>query len=601
MIVRLCTLIIALSLMLMASCGGGGGFLAGGGIGGTGISNGTVTAFASVFVNGVEFDTTNATFTRNGQPATESDFSVGEVVTVAGTFNVDGNTGTARRVTYRANVSGAVSEAPNVVSSRIKVLGQTVMVTPSTVFENFAALTDVSAGNVLEVSGFTNADGSVIATYIVKRQNAFVPGASVSQVRGFVTALNEANMTFTLDGLTVNYSAPQMMNGILANGRFVEVSSNENVINGELAADTVNVVDPVPGIKSGDALNTEGVVSRFASPTDFSVGGQRVITTPETTFEDGGVADLGLNVALEVAGQVNASDVLVAARIVFRQPENTFEVGGIALAVNASAGTVTVQSVGSGAIEVATDSRTKFTDNSALGLQSFGLADIGTGDQVQITAFRSGNTITAIRLERESSVNNSALPPVIGTPPPDMGIPPDTGTPPPVPDAGTPLPPDVGILPPNTGNLPPDNGAPPPNTGTPPPDVGAPPPDVGIPPPDTGIPPDTGTPPPSTGMPPPDTGAPAPDMGAPPPNTGTPPPDVGAPPPDTGTPPPDTGTPPPDIGAPPPDTGMPPPSTGTPSPNIGTPPPDAGALPLDTGTPLSDSGSSLNPGGSPAA
>ncbi|HKF93893.1 MAG TPA: DUF5666 domain-containing protein [Gammaproteobacteria bacterium] len=553
MIVRLCTLIIALSLMLMASCGGGGGFLAGGGIGGTGISNGTVTAFASVFVNGVEFDTTNATFTRNGQPATESDFSVGEVVTVAGTFNVDGTTGTARRVTYRANVSGAVTEAPNVVSGRIKVLGQTVTVTPSTVFENFAALTDVSPGNVLEVSGFTNADGSVIATYIVKRQNAFVPGASVSQVRGFVTDLNEANMTFTLDGLTVNYSAPQMMNGILANGRFVEVSSNENVINGELAADTVNVVDPVPGIKSGDALNTEGVVSRFASPTDFSVGGQRVITTPDTTFEDGGVADLGLNVALEVAGQVNANDVLVAARIVFRQPENTFEVGGIALAVNASAGTVTVQSVGSGAIEVATDSRTKFTDNSELGLQSFGLTDIGTADQVQITAFRSGNTVTAIRLERESSVNNSALPPVIGTPPPDIGIPPDTGTPPPVPDTDTPLPPDVGILPPTTGTPPPDNSAPPPNTGTPPPDVGAPPPD-----------------------------------------TGTPPPDVGAPPPDTGTPLPDTG-------APPPDTGMPPSSMGTPSPNIGTPPPDAGTLPLDTGTPLSDSGSSLNPGGSPAA
>ena len=45
----------------LTSCGGGGGAsLAEGGIGGTGISQGPVTGFGSIIVNGVHFDTTGA-------------------------------------------------------------------------------------------------------------------------------------------------------------------------------------------------------------------------------------------------------------------------------------------------------------------------------------------------------------------------------------------------------------------------------------------------------------------------------------------------------------------------------------------------------------
>ncbi|MCU7855552.1 MAG: hypothetical protein KZQ79_07650, partial [Candidatus Thiodiazotropha sp. (ex Lucinoma borealis)] len=48
------------------SCGGGGGSqVADGGIGGTGVSMGRVTGFGSIFVNGIEFETDNASFTVN--------------------------------------------------------------------------------------------------------------------------------------------------------------------------------------------------------------------------------------------------------------------------------------------------------------------------------------------------------------------------------------------------------------------------------------------------------------------------------------------------------------------------------------------------------
>ena len=47
---------------LTSSCGGGGGGgdVAGGGLSGTGVSSGAITNFGSIFVNGVEFETSGA-------------------------------------------------------------------------------------------------------------------------------------------------------------------------------------------------------------------------------------------------------------------------------------------------------------------------------------------------------------------------------------------------------------------------------------------------------------------------------------------------------------------------------------------------------------
>ncbi len=80
-----------LSLMTVFIAGltacGGGTQVAGGGIGGTGISQGSITAFGSVWVNGVEFDTSNASILRNGSSVTQSDLAIGMVVTVDGSVN----------------------------------------------------------------------------------------------------------------------------------------------------------------------------------------------------------------------------------------------------------------------------------------------------------------------------------------------------------------------------------------------------------------------------------------------------------------------------------------------------------------------------------
>ena len=57
------------------------------------------------------------------------------------------------------------------------------------------------------------------------------------------------------------------------------------------------------------------MITRFASVTDFDVGGRAVTTTAATKYQGGGSSALALNVKVEVEGAVNASGVIVAAQV----------------------------------------------------------------------------------------------------------------------------------------------------------------------------------------------------------------------------------------------------------------------------------------------
>ena len=108
-------LLIALCYVFMLISCGSGGPSAGGGIGGTGIiSRGTVSAHGSIFVNGPEFDTSNAVIIVNGEKVGTGDtvvlkhLDIGKLVLVEGTGDMDDIIAVANRVTYYDNVAGPV-------------------------------------------------------------------------------------------------------------------------------------------------------------------------------------------------------------------------------------------------------------------------------------------------------------------------------------------------------------------------------------------------------------------------------------------------------------------------------------------------------------
>jgi len=176
------------ALISVPGCGGGGGSSdgvaavspapsptggSGGGIGGSGVSSsGTIDAFGSIFVNGVEFETGEAEVILDGESVGESALGLGMVVLVKGTINDDGITGTATRVIFDNEVQGPVTDIQLIddgSSKILTVLGVTVIVEQTgTVFEDVTFDT-LASGDLLEDSGHVVRDRMLEALKLLGR------------------------------------------------------------------------------------------------------------------------------------------------------------------------------------------------------------------------------------------------------------------------------------------------------------------------------------------------------------------------------------------------------------------------------------------------
>lgn len=339
-----CLLTLAMLTSLL-SCGGGDGGTtggttggtnqAGGGIGGTGITSGPITAFGSIWVNGREiFLDDNTSVVVNGVSGlTQDDLALGDIVRVV--FNTDASTGRDIAVEVAADdaVAGAI-ESIDVATSTITVLGQTIVVDNlmptwgSVVWEddeqggyNELDLANLSLGNLVEVYGQVDGDGTIHATRI-ERQATSGAGATVD-VKGTVTDLDNVARTFTLGELTVDFSGVTQVDGTLVDGAYVEVIGTQPA-DGLLAATTVDVKDPNPtsGGEEGLGVEVDGFITYFNSPTDFRVDGAAVTTTEATVFTGGVAANLAEGVKVEVEGHLNSTGITVADEIAFGSGES---------------------------------------------------------------------------------------------------------------------------------------------------------------------------------------------------------------------------------------------------------------------------------------
>lgn len=294
-------------LIGLAACGGGTQ-MAGGGIGGTGISQGSITAFGSVWVNGVEFDTTNAAISRDGIPVTQDNLAVGMVVTVDGSINSDRVGGIATSVSYAKQMQGPIEQKPN--NNSLIVLGQTVIVDDLTkiVLANGTAgtINDLNPGDTIEVSGFLSASG-IRASYLEIK----AAGDQV-ELTGVVSAVNGSIVTIGTQQIDVSavpsYSA--------AVGDFVEVKAPATMSGTVLQAISVKKKSRGLGTGSSDQAEFEGFVTSISSPSDFTVDGQEVRTNSQTAFRGGAITDISVGIRLEIYGALS-NGILTAAKIEF--------------------------------------------------------------------------------------------------------------------------------------------------------------------------------------------------------------------------------------------------------------------------------------------
>ena len=404
------SLLTAFSLILtLASCGGGGGSGGGpiiqppiippiGGISRTGFAVGPISTFGSVVVNGIRYETNNATFSINGLPGTQADLKVGQFILVKAEFDANLSNAVASEVIFNDNVKGPV-ELIDAAQQRLVVLGQTVFITSTTSFDDNipgGAFNGLMVGDVVEVSGLIDANGAISATRIELK-----PAGTVFEVLGAVTSLNATNQTFQITGLTVDYSSAQLDDfpgGIIENGQEVEAKGAAIGSNGELVASRVEYKGNGITGTDGDHIEIEGFITRYVSATDFDVANVPVTSNGSTVFEGGVATDLGLNIKVEIEGDFNASGVVVATKIDIRRAK-AVRVTALVDSVNSTANSLVVLG-----ITVNIDALTRLEDKSNADLDPLTLGNLNSGDYLEIRGTEnpagSGMILAAI-LERD--------------------------------------------------------------------------------------------------------------------------------------------------------------------------------------------------------
>ena len=310
---------IAVICLVFAGCGGGGGSsMAGGGIGGTGITaSGTINAFGSIFVNGIEFETAGASRDVDGEISVSdgSDdaavLGIGMVVTVVGTLNDDGVSGTAETVQYDDAVQGPVQDTIIVVdplTRRFSVMGISVtMHQVKTVFSNVTFDT-LQTDDLVDVSGFFDATGALLATRIERKD------AGDIEVKGTVTGLAGAAFTLEVDHAantyTVDAATAELPAGGLADNQYVEV---KGTLTGN-AIEATSVEMKSEGFDDTQNASIEGIITDFIDIGDFRVAGQLVNASVAEFNPASLVGNLSNGTEVEVEGPIQGG-VVMASRV----------------------------------------------------------------------------------------------------------------------------------------------------------------------------------------------------------------------------------------------------------------------------------------------
>jgi len=298
------------AMALVVGCGGGSD--SGVGTGGTGspqsFSQGPISGFGSIIVNGVHFDDSAASVVDDdGNTLSHSqDLRLGTIVDVEGGA-VSNNAATATTIRVQVDLVGPVTTAWNAASGRLGVLGQQVRVVSTTALDGIAGgAAAIAAGSTVKVSSlYDRATGVYVATRIDP-----APGAAHFAIRGAPSAIDTTARTFTIGGAVFSYgnvappvpfAAGQLLRAVLATapdgqGRRVVTSFGQ-------AQAT---------LPDGSQGGVDGVVSSVADATHFVVDGVAVDATNAKVTPTG--ASVGVQSRVVVQGTVTGG-VLVATAV----------------------------------------------------------------------------------------------------------------------------------------------------------------------------------------------------------------------------------------------------------------------------------------------
>ena len=313
-------LFAGLAALLTGALGG-----CGGGVGseGTGsFASGTITGYGSIIVNGVHFDERTATVRDDdGQTLARSALALGMVVQVsAGPISTaaDGSSvALASSVRTQRALVGPV-DAVDVAGGRLRVLGQTVLVSADTVFDErlTGGLAALVTGQWLEVYGSYNPGAAGFAASRVAASN---PSAGL-RVSGTVAAVDAQARTFQLGSQTYSSGA---LGGNPAVDAVVTLSLQQTSTDaqGRWLVSGQQTEDRAPKDSAGAKL--DGRVSQVLSGTRFVVDG---VTVDSSAAKLSGSVQVGAKV--QVSGTLRAGVLLASEVEASSEKLRTYELNG---------------------------------------------------------------------------------------------------------------------------------------------------------------------------------------------------------------------------------------------------------------------------------
>lgn len=332
----------------LAACGGGGG--GGGGSAGSSSSSsftsGSITGFGSVIINGIRFDDSSSSISDDDDSSHSRDeLRLGMSAEVEGSqisTDASGNrSGTASTIRFGSEIVGPVS---NVGATSLTVLGQTIAITSTTVFDNRLpnGLASINQNDVVEVHGLPGASaGEYTATRIEPKTNP-----QFYKLRGVVSELDATAKTFKIGSEKISFASisGNDLPSNLANDLRVRVKLQIVQVGGVWIATKVKSGVRSPG-RHGEA-EIHGIITDFTSKFAFSVNGVPVDAS-KADFPKGD-SGIVLGARVEVKGSA-ADGTIIATRV---KPESDddirsegFELHGIISNFDAATKTFTLRGV----------------------------------------------------------------------------------------------------------------------------------------------------------------------------------------------------------------------------------------------------------------
>lgn len=408
-----------MAALALVACGGGGD----GGVGsnGTGISMGTVNGFGSVIVDGVRYRDSSARVEveggASGNVFSAAQVKLGHRTRIESTGSPDdtaNSNGVAQRIELEPTLIGLVD---NKVGSAFFVLGQSVVVNdtpgtqPVTVYDGYTGVSQVVAGDWVEVHAIRQLSGSSV-TYLATRveKKTVVPG----YLRVAGVASNSASGSFKLGSLTVQRSGAT----ILPAGATVADSASV-VVFASTGAYTVGTTTLSAGAVRVRALETavsataylSGVVVNLDPNKSLEIDGVAVDLTglSASDYDLHGAAALANDDYVRVKGRFLPSGGFRASKVQVRKSDddvnNAAELRGTVFGYVAPNLTTSTP----GSFTVRDTAVLQPVSVVATGCPSAGIVSGSTFVEIKGRVSAAGVTATSIKCEDEAEVPDAVV------------------------------------------------------------------------------------------------------------------------------------------------------------------------------------------------